>query len=76
MVVAPLVELGSGFVSVGVSILMISVASDREVSSVESILFQVVILGTGLSGSFLFGRSSAADMARDVIRPYARSAFR
>ena len=63
-------------VSVGVSALMINVASHREVSSVESILFQVVILGTGLSGSFLFGRSSAADTARDVIRPHARSAFR
>ena len=64
------------FVCVGVSILMIIVASQREVSAVESILFQVVILGTGLSGSFLFGRSSAADTARDVIRPHARSAFR
>ena len=63
-------------VSVGVSALMINVASHREVSSVESILFQVVILGTGLSGSFLFGRSSAVDTARDVIRPHARSAFR
>ena len=61
---------------VGVSILMINVASQREVSSVESILFQVVILGTGLSGSFLFGRISAAGMVRDVIRPHARSAFR
>ncbi len=63
-------------VSIGISVLMIYTASSRELSAVETILFQVVILGTGLSGSFLFGRSSAADAARDVIRPHARSAFR
>lgn len=29
-----------------------------------------------MSGSFLFGRMSALQAARDIIRPHARSAFR
>ena len=42
----------------------------------ETGLFQVVILITGLLGSYMYGKNSAADAARDVIRPHARSAFR
>lgn len=36
----------------------------------------MLTLGAGLSGSFWLGRSSAAEAARDVIRPHARSALR
>ena len=42
----------------------------------ETVLFQVVILVTGLLGSYMYGKNSAAEAARDVIRPHARSAFR
>ena len=42
----------------------------------ETVLFQIVILITGLLGSYMYGKNSAADAARDVIRPHARSAFR
>ena len=42
----------------------------------ETGLFQVVILITGLLGSYMYGKNAAADAARDVIRPHARSAFR
>ena len=42
----------------------------------ETVLFQIVILITGLLGSYMYGKNSAAQAARDVIRPHARSAFR
>ena len=42
----------------------------------ETVLFQIVILITGLLGSYMYGKNSAAQAARDVIRPQARSAFR
>lgn len=63
-------------VSLVFAALMVVVSSSRELSPLESSLFQAVILGGSLSGSFLFGRISAAGAARDVIRPHARSAFR
>ena len=62
--------------SVVVSIIAIAVASSRALTPLESILFQVVALGTGLSGSFLFGRIFARDAAHDMIRPYIRAIFR
>ena len=63
-------------VSLAFAAVMVFAASSRELSPLESSLFQAVILGGGLSGSFLFGRMSAMQAARDVIRPHARSAFR
>ena len=42
----------------------------------ETVLFQIVILITGLLGSYMYGKNSAAQAARDVIRPHARAAFR
>ena len=42
----------------------------------ETVLFQVVILVAGLLGSYMYGKNAAAEAARDVIRPHARSAFR
>ncbi len=42
----------------------------------ETLLFQVVILVTGLLGSYIYGKNSAAEAAWDVIRPHARSAIR
>ena len=70
--------LGGVLVSVSLAFaaVMVFAASSRELSPLESSLFQAVILGGGLSGSFLFGRMSAMQAARDVIRPHARSAFR
>ena len=48
----------------------------RDMSLVENTLFQVLISGTGLLGSYIFGRSSARAGALEVIRPHARAAFR
>lgn len=60
-------------VSCGVFLL---VAATRPLSALENVLFQVISLGVGLAGSFIYGRDSARNAARDLIRPAARSAFR
>lgn len=48
----------------------------RDMSPVENTLFQVLISGTGLLGSYIFGKSSARAGALEVIKPHARAAFR
>ena len=48
----------------------------RSMSAVENTLFQVLISGTGLLGSYIFGKNSARDGALDVVKPHARAAFR
>ncbi len=53
----------------GLVIVMIVVSSGRELTSLEEILFQVVILATGISASWRIGRSSA-------LRNHARPVFR
>ncbi len=45
-------------------------------SVVELALWQVISLALGLFGSYLFGRQSAHQAARESQRPYARTAFR
>ena len=51
-------------------------ASSRQLTSVENVLFQILMLAAGLSGSFIAGRNSSLQAAREMIRPHARSAFR
>ena len=63
-------------ISITVAIIMIIVSSLRDLTSLEATLFQVISLAAGLSGSFIFGRSSAAESARENIRLHARPAFR
>ena len=48
----------------------------RSMSAVENTLFQVLISGTGLLGSYIFGKNSAAAGALDVVKPHARAALR
>ena len=63
-------------ISIAVAVAMIIVSSGRELTSLETTLFQVLVLGAGLSGSFLFGRSSAEKMAQNLVQLHARPAFR
>lgn len=58
------------------AVVMVNVSAERELSTLELALWQVVSLLLGLSGSYWFGRNAARDSARDVIRPHARSAVR
>lgn len=59
---------------------MIWTASIRPLSGLETVLFQIIVLfvglGGGLFGSYKFGQASSEQVARDVIRPHARSALR
>jgi len=52
------------------------ITTQRTLTNLESILFQVFVLIASLVGSFLLGRQSAEDAAREIIKPHARSAFR
>jgi len=63
-------------VSVGVGVLLVITAVNRELSSLEGALFQVLGLGAGLLGSYVLGRRSASVAAREMVKPHARSAFR
>ena len=55
---------------------LVYTTSDRELTPLEGVLFQLVILGGGLTGSYLFGHIFANRTAGDQFRPYAKSAFR
>ena len=48
----------------------------RDFTTLEFGLFQLLILATGLLGSYIFGRNSARAGATEVIRPHARATFR
>ena len=62
--------------AIALAVVMVNVSAERELSTLELILWQVVSLLLGLSGSYWFGRNAARDSARDVIRPHARLAVR
>jgi hypothetical protein len=77
----------SVLVSLGFAGIMVVAASHRPLSALETILFQIVVLFAGLGGGLIgsykfgqraakFGQKAAAEAARDVIRPHARSALR
>lgn len=63
-------------VSLVVAVFFTYTVTKRTLTSVESVLLQLFTLGAGLAGSFIFGQQSASKVARDIIKPHARSAFR
>ena len=69
-------DIGLIIVSILFAAVMIIVASIRPLTSLEIVLLQILALGAGLSGSFMLGRISAGQAARDVIRPHVRSSLR
>ena len=62
--------------SLGVAGLFAHIATERTLTNLESVILQAIALGAGLVGSFVFGRQSAREAAREIIKPHARSAFR
>ena len=70
---APLVLI---IISLGVAGLFAYVATTRTLTNLESVFLQSFSLLAGLGGSFIFGRQSAREAAREIIKPHARSAFR
>lgn len=63
-------------VSVGISAVVAYTVTRRTLTGLESVLWQIFVFAAGLAGSFIFGRQSAAQAARDMVKPHARSAFR
>lgn len=60
----------------GVAGLFSYTATKRTLPPLESVILQLFAVLTGLGGSFIFGRQSAREAAREIIKPHARSAFR
>lgn len=54
----------------------INKASERKLSDLENIQFQIITMGIGLAGSYLLGGVTAREAAEDIVRPHAKSAFR
>ena len=55
---------------------MAYIATTRTLSGVEGTLWQIFVLVAGLTGSFIFGKQSTQEAAKEIIKPHARSAFR
>ena len=62
--------------SIGISVILAYTATQRTLSSLESILWQIFVFAGGLAGSFIFGRQSAREAAREFLKPHARGAAR
>lgn len=63
-------------ISLGVGGFFAYVATTRISTGLESFLWQAFTLVASVVGAFLFGRQSASEAAREIIKPHARSAFR
>lgn len=65
-----------GILCVALVTFAVVVSSTRALTPLEATLLQIVILGTGLSATYLFSQRSARQAAEQVVKPHARSAFR
>ena len=63
-------------VAIGVSVFVAYTATTRTLNGVESVLWQIFVLAAGLTGSFIAGKQTAREAAKEIIKPHARSAFR
>ena len=57
-------------------IILVVIAAIRDLSGLESVLLQIILLAIGSSISFFIGHRSARETASEIIKPHARSAFR
>jgi hypothetical protein len=62
--------------SIGVSVILAYTATTRTLTGLESTLWQIFVFAAGLAGSFIFGRQSAREAAKEIIKPHARGAAR
>lgn len=62
--------------SLVISIVFLVIAGRRDLTGLENVLFQVLTLGLGLVGSYILGKDSSLQTARNMMRPHAKSAFR
>jgi hypothetical protein len=70
----------AGFSLIGISIIVAIVfvvaAINRPLTGLENVLLQAISLCLGLTGSYVIGRQSAINTAKEFLKPHARSAFR
>ncbi len=57
-------------------VILVCIAATRDLSGLESVLLQIILLAIGSSISFFAGHRSAREAAREIIKHRARSAFR
>ena len=57
-------------------LILVYIAATQDLSSLESVLLQIILLAIGSSISFFAGHRSAREAAEAIIKPHARSAFR
>ena len=69
----PFLFVGASFVIAGV---FIYTSVGRNLTTLENTLFQIFTLSAGLVGSYFLGRESAAQNAKELMKPHAKSAFR
>ncbi len=62
--------------SLVIACIFVVLTSFRNPTTIEAALFQLLILISGLLGSYIFGKNAARAAAIDVIKPHARAAFR
>lgn len=63
-------------VSLGIAYFFGNAVTERTLTGLESFLWQFFTLLIGLTGSFFFGRQSAQEAAKEIIKTQARPAFR
>ncbi|MCY4351845.1 MAG: hypothetical protein OXC45_01925 [Gemmatimonadetes bacterium] len=63
-------------ISLVIAVSFAYVATTRTLTDLETVFLQFFCLLAGTGGSFIFGRQSAREAAREIIKPHARSAFR
>lgn len=59
-----------------ISIVFAYTATQRVLTTLESMVWQIFIFSACFVGSFFFGRQSARNTARELLKPHARNAAR
>ena len=72
-IIAPFVLI---VVSIGLMVFFGVTATERKLTDVEAIVFQILSLFSALIGSYIFGRQTSKELIKETIQPHARSAFR
>ena len=63
-------------ISLVIALVFAYIATTRTLTDLETVLLQFFCLLVGTGFSFILGRQSARETAREIIKPHARSAFR
>lgn len=65
-----------GVAAVVLQVLTVVVGVQKDPNTLATLILQGVTFALGITGSYIFGRASAAEAARDIVRPHARASFR